>query len=188
MKIGRALAGGHLPSIAKAIFAHNGVREEVLLKVMDLIKEEVDSLCRKVKENEPPSPFRHIPVTDLESFSFQECVRQLQEKSPFLYRLMVSLVQRNDHRNKSKRGDSHIPGICTAVAIMLKERNNHMCGVQTYLSLALYTSQVPKKVRCYVIHGNNSITFEYNNVYLKYVIRCIYHTGLQAPESPECHS
>ena len=57
MKIGRALAGGHLPSIAKAIFAHNGVREEVLLKVMDLIKEEVNSLCRKVKENEPPLTF-----------------------------------------------------------------------------------------------------------------------------------
>jgi hypothetical protein len=35
-KIGRALAGGHLPSIAKAVFAHNGMREEVLLKVMTL--------------------------------------------------------------------------------------------------------------------------------------------------------
>ena len=147
MKIGRALAGGHLPSIAKAIFAHNGVREEVLLKVMDLINEEVDSLCRIAKENEPSSPFRHILVSDLESFTFQNCLCQLQEKSPFLYRLMVSLVQRNDHRNNSKRGDSHIPGICTAVAIMLKERNKHMCGVQTYLSLALYTSQVPKKVK-----------------------------------------
>ena len=107
----------------------------------------------------PLSPFWHVPVTDLESFSFQDCVCQLQEKSPFLYHLIVSIVQQNDHRNKSKRGDSHIPGICTAVAIMLKERNNHMCGVQTYLSLALYTSQVPKKVRCYVIHGNNSIMY-----------------------------
>jgi hypothetical protein len=42
MKIGRALAGGHLLSIAKAIFAHNGIRKEVLLKVMD--PEVVDSL------------------------------------------------------------------------------------------------------------------------------------------------
>ena len=146
MKIGRALAGGHLPSIAKATFAHNGLREELLLKVMDLVNEEVDALCRKEKENESPSPFRHIPVLDFESFSLKDCTRQLQEKSPFLYRLIISLVQRNDHRNKSKRGDSHIPGICTAVAILLKERNQHMCGMQTYLSLVLYTSRVPKKV------------------------------------------
>ena len=142
MKIGRALAGGHVPSIAKAIFAHNGVRQEVLLKVMDLINEEVDSLCRIAKENEPPSPFRHIPVSDLDTF--QDCICQLQEKSTFLYHLMVSLVQRNDHCNNTKRGDSHIPGICTAVAIMLKERNKHVWSSNISIASIVYLSS-PKK-------------------------------------------
>ena len=146
MKIGRALAGGHIGSIAKATFAHDAIREELLLKVMDLAKEEVDVLCKKKKENATPSLFRHIPVTDLESFDLKEYIKELQEKYPFLYRLITSLVQRNDHRNKTKRGDSHIPGICMAVAVLLKERNWHMSGFQTYLSLVLYTSRVYKKV------------------------------------------
>ena len=45
MKIGRALAGGNIASIAKAAFAHKEIREELLLKVMDL----VNALCRKEK-------------------------------------------------------------------------------------------------------------------------------------------
>ena len=77
--------------------------------------------------------------------NLKACIRQLQEKSPFIYRLIVSLVQRNDNRNKIKRGDSHIPGICMAMAILLKERNRHMSGIQTYLSLVLYTSESPKR-------------------------------------------
>ena len=58
MKIGRALAGGHVPSIATATFAHKDVREELLLKVIDLVKE-VDALCRK--EN-PPQHFDTIQL------------------------------------------------------------------------------------------------------------------------------
>ena len=68
MKIGRALAGGHLPSIAKATFAHSGLREELLLKMMDLVNQ-VDALCKKEKHSESPSPFRHIPVLDMENFT-----------------------------------------------------------------------------------------------------------------------
>ena len=92
------------------------------------------------------SPFHHIPVTNLESFTLKDCIQQLQEKSPFLYCLMLSLVQRNNHRNKTKLGVSHLSGICTAMVTLLKERCRHMSGFQTYLSLVLYTSRVPKKV------------------------------------------
>lgn len=118
MKIGRVLAGGHIPSIAKAVFAHESLREQMLLKVMDLINDELDKLCRRGTVDEPPSCFRHIPVTDLEEFDFKKCMSELQTKCSFLYRLITTLVQRNDHRNKTKQGDSHIPGICTAVAIL----------------------------------------------------------------------
>ena len=94
IKIGRALAVGQNASIAKAIFAHDSIWEEVTLKVMDLVNEEVDALCSsKKKENTTTSPFRHIPVMELESFDFKDCVQQPQEKSPFLYHLITSLVQ-----------------------------------------------------------------------------------------------
>ena len=150
MKIGCALAGEHLPSIAKATFAHSGLREELLLKVMDLVNEEVDTLCRKEKQSKSPSLFRHIPVLDMESFTLKDCIQQLQEKSPFLYQLIISLVQRNDHCNESKRGDSHIPGIRTAVAILLKERNQHVWYSNVSFTCVVYFSS-PQKGELYVI-------------------------------------
>ena len=85
MKICRALAGGHLPSITKEIFVNIGLREELLLKLMDLANEEVATLCRKERQNESPSPFRHIPVLGIESFTLKVCIQQLQKKSPLLY-------------------------------------------------------------------------------------------------------
>ena len=43
-KLINTLAGGH-----KAIFAHDSIRKELLLKAMDLVNAEVDALCRKEK-------------------------------------------------------------------------------------------------------------------------------------------
>ena len=37
-KIARALAGGCVDSVAKAVFAHSALRERILLKVLDLVK------------------------------------------------------------------------------------------------------------------------------------------------------
>ena len=62
MKIGRTLAGGHVPSIAKAAFAHAGIRNELLLKVMDVVNEEVDTLCQKQTNTDNLPPFRCIPA------------------------------------------------------------------------------------------------------------------------------
>lgn len=39
-KTGWALGGGHLPSIAKAVFSHSELREHIMLKVMDMLNEE----------------------------------------------------------------------------------------------------------------------------------------------------
>ena len=46
------------------------------------------------------------------------------------------------NRNQQKRGDAH----CMLMAILLKERNREMCGVQTLLSLILFSSRVQKQV------------------------------------------
>ena len=56
------------------------------------------------------------------------------------------IVNRNDYRNQHKQGERHHPGICMAIATLLKERNHEMCGVQTYLSLVLFSSRVHKEV------------------------------------------
>ena len=45
-----------------------------------------------------------------------------------------------------KKGDAQYPGLCTAVAVLLKERNRVMCGVQSYVSSVLFSTKFHKKV------------------------------------------
>ena len=149
-KIAQTLSGGHLPSIAKAVFSHCGIREHILLRVMDTLNNECDLMCRKNVEQ--PSLFRKMSIAAVEEFSWVAAITELQKNCPTLLRLLRSLVSRNDHRNEHKRGESHDPGLCMAIATILKERNREMCGIQTYVSLVLFNSRVQKKVKLYISH------------------------------------
>ena len=143
-KVGRTLCGGNPSSIAKAVFAHDDIREQILLKVMDLINDECTAMCRRAVKPQPL--FRRVLVDQFESLAWSNFIKELQCKCPTLLRLLKSLVSRNDHRNAHKHSDAHIPGICMATAVILKERNREMCGVQTFVSLVLFNSHVQKKV------------------------------------------
>lgn len=55
-------------------------------------------------------------------------------------------MSHTDHRNDMKLGEIHQPAICMAVAILLKERNQEMVGLQTCVSLLLYISRAQKQV------------------------------------------
>ena len=138
VKVGAALAGGHASSIAKAVFAHSQLREHILLKVLDLICEESATLCKR----NPASSFRRIPIDSLSMFCWEHYYKELDHKAPILSRM----VKHNDHRNSKKKGTHHLPAVCMAIAILLKERNREMCGVQSLLSLVLFESHVQKRV------------------------------------------
>ena len=143
-KVARALAGGCINSVARAVFAHSALREQVLLKVLDLVDSECAALCRKTGPS-GPSPFRRLPVEKMEEFSWDIYTQELKLRGPFLFRIFSTLVKHNDHRNKSKQGSTHTPGICMSIATLLKERNREMTGVQTYVSLVLF-NHVQKQV------------------------------------------
>jgi len=144
-KLGQAIAGGHLPTIAKLALAHEGIREHILLKLFDLIDAECGKLCQRA--GNPPSLFRKIPVEKLPEFHWKSCIKELEVKAPTLLQILSTIVSRNDHRNQHKQGERHHPGICMAIATLLKERNREMGGVQTFVSLVLFTSRVQKQVR-----------------------------------------
>lgn len=143
IKIGRVLAGGHIPTIARAVFNHAPLKEEIMLKVLDAASNECGELCRKGPNN--TSCFRNIPLGKMEEFEWAQCIEELHKKAPMLLRLLSSIVQHNDHRNTSKRGDRHNPGISMAVAVLLKERNREMCGLQSLIALLLFKGQAHKK-------------------------------------------
>ena len=142
-KLGRALAGGHVASIARAAFAHESLREHIMKRVMMTVNDECSALCSTKK---PVSLFRTLSVEEIESFSWSQCIDELKVKAPNLLRVVTHLVTRSDSRNVYKKGDDHQPGICTAIAILLKERNKYICGIQTFVSLVLFSTRVNKKV------------------------------------------
>ena len=140
------LATGDCPSVAKAVMAEPSLRKAVLTEVAKTLDDECSSICTTVP---PVSLFRRYPLFDRDLFSFKNCIVELQSKCPTLYQLLWTIVTKTDCRNTIKHDDQHYPGLCMAVALILKERNQHMTGLQTFLSLVLFNCNVQKKVcRC----------------------------------------
>ncbi len=106
--------------------------------------QECAALCRK--STQPVSLFRSMTLEQAESFSWGQAMTELETKAPILYNLLCTVVIHSSRRNKHKKGERQFPGLCTIVAILLKERNRNMCGIQSYISTALFSSHIQKKV------------------------------------------
>ena len=144
-KLTRALAGGNTKSICKAVFAIPHLKEEVLSPVTRIVDDECAFLCRK--KPECMSLFRKMSLEQAECFSWVQAITELETKAPTLYRTLASIVTHSAARNKLKKGESYYPGICIAVAVLLKQRNREMCGLQSYFSSVLFSTKIHKKVR-----------------------------------------
>ncbi len=141
-KLGCAVAGGDPRSIAKEVLSDTTLREHFLKRVAQEVDEECSRLCRR----QPVSVFRKISLTQMENFSWDWFVQEMETKCPVLYRFLVTVVSHTDSRNARKKGSVHNPGLCMAAAVLLKERNREIVGVQSYVSLVMYNSRVQKKV------------------------------------------
>ena len=118
------------------------MKEAIIKLLLWELNDECTSLCRKTTI----SPFRTIPVDHLADFQWKDMVNDLQLKAPLLFTVLHSIVSRNDHRNAVKVGSAHYPGICSA-AVMLKERSREMCGLQSLISLLMYSCRAEKQVQ-----------------------------------------
>ena len=175
-KIARALAGGCVDSVAKAVFAHSALRERILLKVLDLVNSECSALCRKTGAD-GPSPFRQLPLKNVEEFSWDIYIQELKLRSPFLLKLFRTLVQHNEHRNMTMQGPKHTPGICMSIAALLQECNREMAGIQTYVSLVLFN------------HAQKQVSLQRIQVMLPVQMHVfIMYTGVYTSQSPKYHS
>ena len=131
---------------------HPELKKLLIDMIVDLVGEECTKICRRSNA----SLFRQISIEKVEEFAWSSYISELERKCPVLLQLLTSVVSVNDIRNSKertghkKKAKNHNPGICTAIAILLKERNREMCGVQTYLSLVLFSSHVQKKVRHHI--------------------------------------
>ena len=103
-RIGRALAGGNLAAISRAVFACEGLRDVVVQKIIATLDAELVQLCKR--NMNPPSLFRRVPIDALSEFRWCNCIAELNLKAPLLLQLVTSLVSKNDGRNKQKCGDT----------------------------------------------------------------------------------
>ena len=145
-RIGRALAGGHLDTIVRTVFAHDGLRDLLLRKVLTQIDNECSVLCRRAE----PSIFRTTAPENLSQFKWRSYVDEMESKAPTLLQLLMHLVSHSDRRNDAKKGDYHYPAVCMSAAVILKERNREMVGLPTYMSLLLFSSRAHKQVYMYI--------------------------------------
>ena len=123
----------------------DGVKEAIITQLLGVLNEECRQLCRR--SDTPSPPFRRIRVEKLCEFKWKTMTAELQTKAPLLYKILHSLTSRNDYRNVVKTGAAHFPGICFTAAILLKERNREMCGLQSIISLMMNACHCEKQVQ-----------------------------------------
>ena len=128
------------------VLSKPSVRQRVLNRVVQEIDDECMSVCRR----QPVLVFRKITPLQMESFSWDCYIKELETKCPILYQILETVVSHSDRRNSQKKGEAHHPGICMVAAVLLKERNREMVGVQSLLSLVLPPSSQEREF-CSVI-------------------------------------
>ena len=125
---------GHTPSIANAIMENGTLQEVVFSGFLSKINAECSNLW---ESRETRSAFKCITLSALPQFNWSWFIDELKAKVPPLFGIVSSICSQNDQSNKFKTGPSHNPGIGMAVALLLKERNMHMTGIQSIIYLLL---------------------------------------------------
>lgn len=131
-----------LPTLQKVIFQN----EQLSNAIIDHITSTIDSECSALSRRSIPSRFRKVCVPQMVDFRWSTFAEDLAMKAPTLDHILSSVISHSDARNKSKVDTAHIPGKCMMAAVLLKERNREMCGLQSVISLLLYYSHAEKPV------------------------------------------
>lgn len=126
----RALSSGHLPSAAKAIVQYTDLADQVLQLILDKIDKECSLICLRSSS----TLFRKITPENFETFQWKTYIDILSTRAPTLLQLLSTIIAHSDRRNKIKMNEAHYPGICMASAVLLKERNREMCGIQSIIA------------------------------------------------------
>lgn len=141
-KVAEALITGVGQDIASALLSTK-LRDSILVFLLEILSSECSALCQT---GDSSSIFRRISITALKGHWWENFITELSSKAPTLLHILLTLVSFNDQRNSNKVGAAHYPGVCTAVAILLKERNKNMSGLQSLVSALMYACHCEKQV------------------------------------------
>lgn len=119
------------------------VKDELFKYFLTLINRECTELCQK------GTRFRSIPVDQIANFRWDDFIEEMESKSPLLLRTLTTVATRVDHRYQHTPKTAKYPGIVTAAAVLLKQRNREMCGIPSIVSLMMYAGHCEKQVNIY---------------------------------------
>lgn len=145
-RLGKALAReSNFKALADAAMDSPNLRKAIEERVCADISKECKILCSKGN----PSMLRGATKETVLNFSWHTVGKEIQEKAPLFYRLL--LASANPNALKTQNGadpatNERNPGICTAAAILLKNRDKGMSLVPYILSCVLKMGRTSKMV------------------------------------------
>ena len=142
--IALALYRGNWQSIARSVMKCSALSAIVVELVLKRLREECELLCSRSKRTK----LAHSSPDELQSFSWTSVATELKQKAPILYAMLSTvgapLRPRNIHKGASE--ESRYPAICTAAAVLLKERCDYMCALQHLVGVILFHGNASKQV------------------------------------------
>ena len=84
-KLGKALAGGHLPSVAKAVIGHKQLQEEVFKLILDKVDNKCNELCRW--QSSSLLLFRRAPLMQFVEWDKKFAIDELINKAPTILQI-----------------------------------------------------------------------------------------------------
>ena len=136
-RLGKALArGSGYKSIADAVMDSAALRKALEDRLCSDVNIECKRLCSKAN----PTLLRTATKDSVLNFSWRAIGQEIREKSPLFYRLLLASA---DPKSLSKSSDpettERYPGICTAAAVLLKNRDK---GISTILKVGRTSKRV----------------------------------------------
>lgn len=144
--LGKALWKGDMNEVVVSIFNNPELADAIVNQLTSII----DAECSTISQRSVISPFRKMSINEMVNFQWSTLIDDLSVKAPTLYRILSSVVAHSDSRNKVKLDATHAPGLCMTTAVLLKERNREICGVQSIVSMLLHYSHAEKQVCSYI--------------------------------------
>ena len=126
----------------------------VLERIVYKMNSECFRICQLTK---PLSPLHKIDASKCSSFQWKMLVEDLLLKAPTLLKILSPIIIANDQHKWAAVSGSHNPGLCMAVAILLKERNTECVGCNksslSYYTLHMWISRLVYMYMTLYFHG-----------------------------------
>ena len=116
-----------------------GPTQDLIVRcLLELLHQECVALCQKKQMS---SVLRGLQPQDLVSFSFSHIIDEWATIAPLFLKFLATAA----NVNPSDPG-SNVAGVCTAGAVLLRQRNVHMSALHHIAGLILFHGNASKQV------------------------------------------